>query len=98
MELVPHNRHVLIEMLDEKTEDNNESAAFLLPEDYKEPKSEFVKVAIMDPTASDLDLGLYAIVPRHMIQEVKIDGETFHLVLDNYILASTYLPRVQDEL
>jgi hypothetical protein len=91
MELVPHNRHVLIEIPDE-TEDSSESAAFLLPEDYEKPKSEFVKVAIMDPTASDLDLGLYAIVPRHMIQEVKIDGETFHLVLDNYILASTYLP------
>jgi len=87
MELTPHNRHVLIEMPDE-TEDSGESAAFLLPEDYEKPKSEFVKVAITGCTASELDLGLYAIVPRHMIQEIKIDGETFHLILDNYILAS----------
>ena len=88
MELVPHNRQVLIEMLDEKTEDSGESAAFLLPKDYEKPKSEFVKVAITDCTASELDLGFYAVVPRHMIQEVNIDGKTFHLILDNYILAS----------
>jgi hypothetical protein len=87
MELTPHNRHILIEMPDE-TEDSSESATFLLPEGYEKPKSEFVKVAITDCTATDLDLGLYAIVPRHLIQEVKIDGETFHLILDNYILAS----------
>ena len=87
MELIPHNRHVLIEMRDE-TEDSSESATFLLPEDYEKPKSEFVKVAIMDYTATELDLGFYAVVPRHMIQEVKIGGETFHLILDNYILAS----------
>jgi hypothetical protein len=88
MELVPHNRHVLIEMPAEKTEDSGESATFLLPEGYEKPKSEFVKVAITDCTATELDLGLYAIVPRRMIQEVNIDGETFHLILDNYILAS----------
>lgn len=87
MELVPHNRHVLIEMPYE-TEDGGEPAAFLLPEGYEKPKSEFVKVAITDCTASELDLGLYAIVPRHMIQEISVDGEVFHLVLDNYILAS----------
>jgi len=87
MELVPHNRHVLIEMPDE-TEDGGEPAAFLLPEGYEKPKSEFVKVAITDCTASELDLGLYAIVPRHMIQEISVDGEVFHLDLDNYILPS----------
>ena len=87
MELTPHNRHILIEMPNE-TEDSGEPAAFLLPEGYEKPKSEFVKVAITDCTASELDLGLYAIVPRHMIQEVSIGEKTFHLILDNYILAS----------
>ena len=87
MELTPHNRQVLIEMPDE-TEGSGESAAFLLPEGYEKPKSEFVKVAITDCTASELDLGLHAIVHRHMIQKVSIDGKTFHLILDNYILAS----------
>ena len=87
MKLTPHNRHILIEM-SEEAEDSGEPAAFLLPEGYERPKSEFVKVAITDCTASELDLGSHAIVPRHMIQEINIDGVTFHLILDNYILAS----------
>tara|TARA_R110002033_G_scaffold12170_1_gene37303 strand:- start:1261 stop:1491 length:231 start_codon:yes stop_codon:yes gene_type:complete len=75
-------------MLEEvKTEESKSS--FILPEDYEKPKSEYVKVSVLDCTATELELGRFIVVPRHMIQEINVDGETYHLVLDNYVLAST---------
>ena len=49
---------------------------------------EYVKVSVLDCTATELDLGHYVVVPRHMVQEMTVDGETYHLVLDNYVVAS----------
>ena len=87
MNITPQNRHVLIGMPQE-TEAEESRGSFILPEDYERPKSEYVKVSVLDCTATELDLGHYVIVPRHMIQEVGVDGETYHLVLDNYVIAS----------
>ena len=87
MKLTPRNRHILVGM-PEEIETEESQSSFILPEDYEKPKSEYVKVSVLDCTATELDLGHYVIVPRHMIQEIAIDGETYHTVLDNYVLAS----------
>ena len=87
MNITPQNRHVLIGMPQE-TEAGESKGSFILPEDYERPKSEYVRVSVLDCTATELDLGHHVIVPRHMIQEVGVDGETYRLVLDNYIVAS----------
>jgi co-chaperonin GroES (HSP10) len=72
----------------EEVETEESKSSFILPDDYERPKSEYVKVSVYDCTATELDIGRYIIVPRHMIQEINVDGETYHLVLDNYVLAS----------
>ena len=87
MKFTPQNRHILVGM-PEETETEESKSSFILPDDYEKPKSEFVKVSVLDCTATELELGHFIIVPRHMIQEINVDGETYHLVLDNYILAS----------
>jgi len=87
MRFTPQNRHILVGMLEEAGVEGSKSS-FILPEDYDRPKSEFVKVSVLDCTATELDLGHYVIVPRHMIQEIAVDGETYHTVLDNYVIAS----------
>tara|TARA_R110002110_G_scaffold93_1_gene304 strand:- start:3 stop:269 length:267 start_codon:yes stop_codon:yes gene_type:complete len=87
MKFTPQNRHILVGM-PEEIETEESKSSFILPDDYERPKSEFVKMSVLDCTASELELGHYVIVPRHMIQEVTVDGETYHLVLDNYVLAS----------
>ena len=87
MKFTPRNRHILVGM-PEETETEESKSSFILPDDYEKPKSEYVRVSVLDCTATELELGNYIIVPRHMIQEINVDGETYHLVLDNYVLAS----------
>jgi len=87
MRFIPQNRHILIGMLKEAEAEESKSS-FILPDDYEKPKSEYVKVSVLDCTATELDLGHYVVVNRCMIQEMAVDGETYHLVLDNYVVAS----------
>ena len=88
LNIKPHNRHVLVKMIEEEKEEEEEKTGFILPDDYEKPKSEYVKVAVLDSSACSIEIGLYVIVPRHMIQDINVGNETFHLVQENYILAS----------
>ena len=87
MKFTPQNRHILVG-IPEETEIEESKSTLILPDDYERPKSEYVKVSVLDCTATELDLGHYAVVHRCMIQEMAVDGETYHLVLDNYVVAS----------
>ena len=87
MKFTPQNRHILVGIPEETQIEESEST-FILPDDYERPKSEYAKVQVFDCAATELKLGNYIIVPRHMIQEISVYGETYHLVLDNYVLAS----------
>jgi len=88
MKITPQNRHLLIEVPSE-TEDDGKPATFLLPEGYEVPKSEHVKVKVLDDSACQRAIyGSHIIVPRHMIQEISVGDTTFNLVLENYVLAS----------
>tara|TARA_R110000824_G_scaffold244224_1_gene432953 strand:+ start:547 stop:813 length:267 start_codon:yes stop_codon:yes gene_type:complete len=86
MSITPQNRHLLIEVPRETEE--GEPAAFLLPDGYEKPKSEHVKVKVLDDSACSLPLGSHVVIPRHMIQEIILGDTTFHLVQENYVLAS----------
>jgi len=87
MNIIPQNRHLLIEVVDE-TENGNKPADFLLPEGYEKPKSEHVKVKVLDDSACSLSYGSQVVVTRHMIQEIDIGETTFSLIQENYVLAS----------
>ena len=87
MNIIPQNRHLLIEVVDE-TENGNKPADFLLPEGYEKPKSEHVKVKVLDDSACSLSYGSHVVVTRHMIQEIDIGETTFSLIQENYVLAS----------
>ena len=86
--ITPQNRHLLIEAPKETEEEGEAPAAFLLPEGYEKPKSEHVKVKVLDDSACSLPLGTHVVVPRHMIQEIDIGETTFSLIQENYVLAS----------
>ena len=89
MRFIPQNRHILVGMLEETgAEGEGSKSSFILPDGYEKPKSEYVKVSVLDCTATELDLGHHVVVNRCMIQEMTVDGETYHLVLDNYVVAS----------
>ena len=87
MNIIPQNRHLLVEAPIE-TEDEEKAGAFLLPEGYEKPKSEHIKVKVLDDSACSLSFGSHVVVPRHMIQEIDIGDTTFNLVQENYVLAT----------
>ena len=85
--LDPRNRHLLIHLYDE-TESKQESAV-LLPENYEAPKSPYAsaRVLAIAPDVSQRVLaGEVIMVDRSMVNEVTFRGETYYLVLENYIL------------
>ena len=87
MHFKPFNRHVVVDMIEEKEEDKG---LVVLPTDYKKPKSPYVKALVIE-TAEDSKFHgiLFAndtvLVERGMLQKVEINEYTFYLVLENYI-------------
>ncbi len=87
MMLNPRNRHLLVIPQDE--EEQEEERAVLLPENYRKPQSPYVPVSVLSvaPDVSQLIMaGDTLVVERSMLKEVTFEGETFYLVLENYIL------------
>jgi len=87
MILNPRNRHLLVIPQDE--EEQEEERAVLLPENYRKPQSPFAVVSVLSvaPDVSQLLMaGDTLVVERSMLKEVTFEGETFYLVLENYIL------------
>ena len=91
MYLEPHNRHLLVHPL----EDKEETKGFILPEDYKVPKTQHVICDVLGKAGDckvTVDIGDRIVVERTMLQEIKAMGETNYLVLENYVYG-----RLQDE-
>ena len=91
MYLEPHNRHLLVLPLD----DEEEKRGFVLPDDYKAPKSQHAICDVLGKATDckvSVDIGDRIVVERTMLQEIKAMGETNYLVLENYVYG-----RLKDE-
>jgi co-chaperonin GroES (HSP10) len=79
---------MLIEMIEEEEKKETD---ILLPEDFKEEKSECVIVKVLD-YAFNCNLrwveGELAVVERNMIREIKVEDSTYLVVLENYIVGA----------
>ncbi len=87
MILNPRNRHLLV--IPQEDTEQEEERAVLLPENYRKPQSPYVAVSVLAvaPDVSQLLMaGDSLVVERSMLKEVTFEGETFYLVLENYIL------------
>jgi|TARA_R110000851_G_scaffold109035_9_gene230910 co-chaperonin GroES (HSP10) len=90
MNILPKNRHMLIEMSAAQEES---PSSILVPDDYVSKQSneyELVKVLALAPDCSTSlhgALGRRALVEGHMIKDVTIAGAEYKLVLENYMLA-----------
>ena len=87
MLLDPRNRHLLVEVLPEAEE--KEKSAVLLPDNYRPTTSPYVAVRLLE-RAPDCSVqcshGSVLIVEARMLNEIVYGGQTFHLVLENYVL------------
>ena len=85
MNLYPRNRHLVIDLIEERKE---EQSAVLLPDSYKQKDSLFVQARVREISPdcnSNFSKGDRVILQRSMLQEVEVDGSNFYLVLENYI-------------
>jgi len=82
----PVNRHILIDL--EPQEDKKEQL-IVLPESYKKPEEKHTVVRCLswaDDVRFFLNYKDELIIDRKMVEEITVGQETFHVILDNYIL------------
>ena len=88
MYLRPFNRHLLIDILDEPEAKDTDSSTILLPDDYQKKVDKFAVaevVEIADDCVLNLLEGDFIVVDRPMVEEIDLKGESFNLILENYV-------------
>ena len=86
MEFKPFNKHLWI--MPQEEEQSKEDSLFVMPDEYKPPKSPYVIGEIKDMAHDctiDLLPGDVVIVERSTIQEIKGNFETIYVVKENYV-------------
>tara|TARA_R100000008_G_scaffold31836_1_gene17756 strand:- start:335 stop:613 length:279 start_codon:yes stop_codon:yes gene_type:complete len=85
----PRNRHLLIEPVPIEEEEK----PFLLPEDYRPllPRFTVAKLLRQSPDCASIfrtgDIRL-VVVNSSMIEEIEIQGVTYHVVLENHVIGT----------
>jgi co-chaperonin GroES (HSP10) len=82
--LRPMNRHLVVQpILEQKKE-----SGVLVPDDFLTNESEhsLVELISASPDVSSLFIGQKLVVPTHMLQEIDIFGQKFHVVLINHVI------------
>ena len=88
MSLIPENRHLLVNPIEESQDSNYDRVQLLMPDDFKPPQSLHV---VCEVVAIAKDSKFYGevidriVTERRMLQELQIEGETYYLVLENYV-------------
>ena len=88
----PINRHIQIEPHDE---DQKTLSGVLLPEDYSPDKQKYITATVLaissdcsSPVKQALSGGSKIIIDRSMAEEIVLSGNTYHIILENYIVGS----------
>lgn len=90
MKLSPKNGWIQVELVPDKNEEREKSLV-MLPEDYKPSTSPYKVVSVVtDPEMGKRGYkhGATIIVPTHVIREVEVGDNKFHLVERNHVLAA----------
>ena len=88
MVLKPCNRNILIEIIEDETQNEDRDNSILLPEDYT-PRQQFLLAKVIGK-ASDCKLKLIpgdtVLINSSMVEKVAIGDETYYLLLENHVL------------
>jgi len=85
MNVLPKNKHVLIEPIIKEEE---ATTAVLLPSDYRK-KDDYIVAKVLkvhDSVKSEISEGSLVVAEPNMVREVSIDGTTHYLLQANYVL------------
>ena len=83
----PCNRHLCVEVFEP---DEDDASTVLLPDSYQLTKAVEAVRLISKSSDSVLDAnpGDVLVVEGHMLKNVDLNGETVHLILENYVLGT----------
>ena len=87
MHFKPFNRHLVVDLVEDKPEKDSLVA---LPFDYKKPESPYVNAVVQEVSEDSKFNGVLfpndvVLIERRMLQKVEINEFSFYLVLENYI-------------
>ena len=86
MHLVPVNRHLVVEHVEDNSVEEN-VPTILLPSDVKIKTSPYSVVKLLQAhEASTLEEGSLLVVNSNMIDEVKFNNKTFLFLLENHVV------------
>ena len=88
MSLIPENRHLLVIPIEEPISQNHDTVQLLMPDDFVPPQSLHVVCEVVSIAKDSKFYGEVVdriVTERRMLQEINIEGETYYLVLENYV-------------
>ena len=93
MKFYPKNRYLLVQT---QSQEDAENTGVLLPEGYSLPKDKYVMATVLDSAEDCKREAVYGgalykegskvVVDSSMVEAVSISGETYEIVLENYIV------------
>ena len=86
MKLEPKRNWISISIPEEKQGESE--VVVLLPEDYKPTQNPHRTVVVVKDPQGEYDSGTLIVVPTHVVHEVKVESESFHLVERNFVMAA----------
>ena len=87
-DFIPVNRHILIELPPTVAEQEESNYGILLPADYEPVLSAHVAAKVLDwaeDTSLSLEEGQTAVIQRAMVEEIEVEQQVFHIILENYV-------------
>jgi hypothetical protein len=85
MKLVPKRNWISIKMPEYNKKESE--VVVLLPDDYNSKLSPYKAVLVVEDPQGEYAADSLIIVPTHIIHEVILESESFHLVERNFIMA-----------
>ena len=88
MSLIPENRHLLVIPIEEPISQNHDTVQLLMPDDFVPPQSPYLMCEVVSIAKDSKFYGEVVdriVTERRMLQEIKVEGETYYLVLENYV-------------
>ena len=89
IKFIPQNRHFLVDKGQLAPAAEAEDSMVLLPTGYMPPEEDYMVVTLV-ASASDCTfkpgVGASLVVEGHMVRDISVNGETYSIVQENYVL------------
>ena len=83
--LIPVNKHLVVKPIESASK---EQSRVLVPDDFKEDTSPYAFVKLLQKNElSNLTVGDRLLIHAHLMEEVTLEGQVFHIIPENSVIA-----------